>query len=387
MKMRPFNVAHHIRGALAGVAFLLMIVPTRAQIMQVGESRLLLDKDSHESSARLSEEISATDSATELSGESRFRDEASRIGPDDLLDISVFEAPELNRTVRVSARGEISFNLVGAVKASGLTPQELETALQDQLRRRFMKDPHVGVFVHELESHSVSVVGAVKKSGVFQIRGAKTVIEMISMAEGLADDAGDTVLIMRGAGLPPPPVPGAYSSSQELEGLIYLAPAKALRRGNLNSPDLTSKENVEYVNVRDLMQSKNAALNLRVYPGDIVKVTTAGIVYVVGEVHKPGGFVLKNNQNISLLQALALAEGLTHTSATSHARIVRTDPKTGKREEIPANLSKILANKKMDPEMQPEDILFIPNSAAKSAFYRAAEAAISTATGVAIYKW
>ena len=118
-----------------------------------------------------------------------------------------------------------------------------------------------------------------------------------------------------------------------------------------------------------------------------MKVTSAGVVYVVGEVHKPGGFVLKNNQNISLLQALALAEGLTRTAAQHHARIVRTDSKTEQRVEIPVDLGKVLSSKAPDPELQPKDILFIPNSSAKSAFYRAAEAAVSTATGVAIYKW
>ena len=152
-------------------------------------------------------------------------------------------------------------------------------------------------------------------------------------------------------------------------------------------PSQGIKGEIDQVNLWELMESKNAALNLLVYPGDIVKVTTAGLVYVVGEVKKPGGFVLKNNQNISLLQALALAEGLTRTSATSQARIIRTDPKTGKRVEIPVNLGKILASKASDPGLQPKDIFFIPNSSAKSAFYRGAESAVSMATGVAIYKW
>jgi polysaccharide biosynthesis/export protein len=383
MRTNPFVVAPHIFRALPAIAFLLMILPANAQGKPAGDSRPLMAENDRQGFARQFETVSAE----KLVGVSSIRDEASRIGPDDLLDISVFEAPEMNRTLRVSANGEISFELLGAVKASGLTPQELEAVLQDQLRRTFMKDPHVGVFVHELESHSVSVVGAVKKSGVFQIRGTKTVIEMLSMAEGLADDAGDTVLIMRGAGLPATEIPGAYASSQEMEGVVYLTSSKAARSGNVGPLEQTRKGKIEQLNLKNLLESKDAALNIPVYPGDIVKVTTAGVVYVVGEVHKPGGFILKNNQNISLLQALALAEGLTHTSATSQARIVRTDPKTGKRVEIPANLGKILSNKKMDPELQPEDILFIPNSAAKSAFYRAAEAAISTATGVAIYKW
>src|ERR1700691_1380697 len=124
-----------------------------------------------------------------------------RIGPQDLLEISVFEAPELNRAVRVSASGEISIPLIGAVQASGLTPKALEFVLQELLRRTYMKDPHVSVFMKEMQSHPVSVFGAVKKPGVFQIDGPKSLVEILSMAEGLAEDAGDTVIVMRGAGL------------------------------------------------------------------------------------------------------------------------------------------------------------------------------------------
>jgi polysaccharide export outer membrane protein len=379
MKSNPFVVALRVFWAIPAIAFLAITVPAHAQGKPAGDNRQLMAENSKLGFARQFETVSAE----RLTGGSTLRDEASRIGPDDLLDISVFEAPEMNRTLRVSANGEISFELLGPVRASGLTPLELETVLQDQLRHKFMRDPHVGVFVRELESHSVSVVGAVKKSGVFQIRGSKTVIEMLSLAGGLADDAGDTVLIMRGAGLSAPDVASEYAASQETEGVVLLTSSKAA----LGPQEQISKEKIEQVNLKNLLQSKDAALNVPVYPGDIVKVTTAGVVYVVGEVHKPGGFILKNNQNISLLQALALAEGLTHTSAASQARIVRTDTKTGKRVEISANLGKILSNKKIDPELQPEDILFIPNSAAKSAFYRAAESAVSVATGVAIYKW
>jgi polysaccharide export outer membrane protein len=149
----------------------------------------------------------------------------------------------------------------------------------------------------------------------------------------------------------------------------------------------SSNGEIEQVNLWELMESKNDALNLPVHPGDIVKVTSAGLVYVVGEVKKPGGFVLKNNQAISLLQALALAEGLTRTSAAGRARIIRTDQQTGRRVEIPVNVGKILANKAPDPGLQPKDIFFVPNSSAKSAIYRASESAVSVATGVAIYKW
>ena len=288
----------------------------------------------------------------------------SRLGPDDLLQITVFEAPEMNRTLRVSANGEISLQLLGTVKAAGLTPRELELVLQELLRRSYMKDPHVGVFVQELQSHPVSVVGAVKKPDVFQIRGTKTVIEMLSMAEGLADDAGDTVRIMRGAGLADGGKSGT-SPRQQVE---------KLNTGDSADPIAQEgKAEIVKVNIKDLLESADPTLNVGVHPGDIVKVTRAGIVYVVGEVQKPGGFVLTNNENISVLQALALAQGLTRTSAKAQARIIRTDPGTGKRTEIPMDLGKILASKAPDPTLQPNDIVFVPNNSAKSAFYHGTE--------------
>jgi polysaccharide export outer membrane protein len=311
----------------------------------------------------------------------------SRIGPDDLLEITVFEAPELNRTLRVSANGEISLQLLGPVRAGGLTPQQLESVLQELLRRTYIKDPHVGVFVRELQSHPVSVVGAVKKPGVFQIRGTKTVLELLSMAEGLADDAGDTVLVMRGASFPGSSGKGnAEQEPQKGETVPLETVDEALASGPARLPQQEREGEIVEVNLKSLLESVDPAFNIPVHPGDIVKVTRAGIVYVVGEVKKPGGFVLKSNENISVLQALALAEGLTRTSSKSQARIIRTDQSTDKRIEIPVDLGKILASKAPEPLLQPKDIIFVPDSSAKSAFYRGAEAVLSTATGVVIYR-
>jgi polysaccharide biosynthesis/export protein len=347
------------RRILPGIVFLFMAAGVCAQAGPATQNH----SPAHGEYKQISSRTVKAVPAAEANALAEIRNDESRIGPGDLLDISVFEAPEMNRTLRVSANGEISMELLGAVKASGLTPSELESVLREQLRRTYMKDPHVGVFVRELESHPVSVIGAVRKPGVFQIRGAKTVIELLSMAGGPADDAGDTVLIMRGGAFPGP------------------------NQARVQEDARARDDKVEQVNLSELMESRNGALNLQVFPGDIVKVSTTGLVYVVGEVKRPGGFPLKNNQSVSLLQALALAEGLTRTSASSRARIVRTDLKTGKRIEIPVNLSKILANKAADPGLLPADILFVPNSSAKSALYRGAQSAVSVATGVAIYKW
>src|SRR4029077_4376167 len=369
--------------AILGVAFFLLASPALAQNVPSASSHSSPPVQSSRGDNPRKQLTSESPAAATTELQAR----ESRIGPDDLLNISVFEAPEMNCAVRVSARGLISLPLLGAVHADGLTPRELESVLEALLRRTYMKAPHVGVFVQESQSHSVSVVGAVKMPGVFQIRGTKSVIEVLSMAEGLADDAGDTLLLMHNT---------RYEEAEDIDGRdstpagIASAPAfhEVFENFNRLQPS-TPKEKgkLEEINLKKLLESDGSALNVQVRPGDIVKVSRAGIVYVVGEVRKPGGFVLQNNENISVLQALALAEGTTHTSAISRARIIRTDSATGKRTEIPMNLGQILSGRKPDTMLQPRDVVFVPNSAAKSVLYRGSEAALQTATGAAIYRW
>jgi polysaccharide biosynthesis/export protein len=308
-----------------------------------------------------------------------------RIGAHDVIEVNVFEAPELNRSLRVSAGGEISVPLVGGVEAAGLTAREVEGVLEERLRE-FIKDPHVGVSVSAIESHPVSVVGAVKKPGVFQLRGPKTVLEMLSLAEGLADDAGDDVLVMRGAGLRQ----GATPTNEANEPNAAHSPASSevapLPNAGAGNDDPNEKDTVK-VNLKKVLDSGDPRYNVAVYPGDIVKVPRAGIVYVVGGVNKPGGFVMKSNEKMSVLKAVALAEGLTRTSSKGRARIIRTDEGTGERSEVAINLGKILGGKAPDPALKSADIVFVPDSATKGALYRGSEAALQTAVGVAIWRW
>lgn len=292
-----------------------------------------------------------------------------RIGFDDVLDVNIFEAPELNREVRVSSAGQISLPLLDSVHVAGLTPREAELVLQELLRRKYMKDPHVGVFVREMQSHPVSVLGAVRRPGVFQVRGSKTLLEILSLAEGLADDAGESVIIMRGAGLQNP---------------AGSAPEETVPGQNENN---SQAADVVQVSLKNLLDSSDARQNPLVNPGDIVKVLRAGIVYVVGEVQRPGGFTMKSNEQMSVLQVIALSGGLTRTASKSAARIIRTDEQSGEREQTQINLSKILAGKAADPMLQAKDIVFVPNSASKTTFSRGFEAAAQTLTGLLIFHW
>ncbi len=340
-----------------------------------------------------------------VSGESPIAPPSDyRIGADDLLDISVLEASELDRAPRVSASGQISLAVVGTVRAAGLTTQELSAVIEEILRRNYIKNPHVTVQVREMQSHSVSVFGAVRKPGVFQIRGPKSVIELLSMAEGLGDDAGDTVIVDRhdeirgfwsakAAGLPvqeTTPSLGAVADGGFNDTAVsrtdQWSQSSGTRSGGNSAAEPGSSETVE-IDLKKLLDSGDASLNVEVYPGDVVKVTRAELVYVVGEVAKPGGFQLKSNENISVLQAVALAQGLTHTSAAAHSKIIRTDPATGQRQEIPIDLKKVLAGKVADPMLTARDIVFVPNSVGRTAMYRSLDAMISVGTGLAVYRW
>jgi polysaccharide export outer membrane protein len=312
------------------------------------------------------------------------------IGSEDVLDINVFEAPEMNRDVRVSASGEISLPLLGAVAAGGFTPRELETSLEELLHQKYMKDPHVSVFVRDMQSHPVSVMGAVRKPGIFQIRGNKTLLEILSLAEGLADDAGEGVIILRRAGQKN----GPEIFSANASGLAESSPVMRVQDfgepGVMDTgPDKAGavSQEVVRVNLKDLLDSTDPRHNPAVYPGDIVKVSRAGIVYVVGAVQRPGGFAMKTNEKISVLQAIALSEGLTRTAAKGGARIIRTNEQNGARTETPMDLGKILSGKSPDPMLGARDIVFVPDSATKATFTRGLEVATQTLTGLLIFHW
>ncbi|HKV42755.1 MAG TPA: polysaccharide biosynthesis/export family protein [Blastocatellia bacterium] len=330
---------------------------------------------------QLLQKIDATDSGSASASQDY------RIGSEDLLNISVYGAPDLSGKTRVAADGSISLPLLGTVQAAGLTSNQLKGVLEELLHRTYMKDPHVSIVVEEMESHSVSVFGAVEKPGVFQIRGPKSLVEVLSMAEGLANDAGDTVIVMRHddaatltSAVADYPGPEAGVGQRPLGGIAQ--PKASL----VKSDPAPASKSIE-INLKNLLDTGDSRYDVLVYPGDVVKVTRAGVVYVIGEVNKPGGYLLKTNENISVLQAIALAEGETHTAAGKHARIIRTEGATGARTEIPINLNSILAGRAPDPLLHAKDIIFVPNNTGKAALYHGTEGILSTLGGAAIYRW
>ena len=284
------------------------------------------------------------------------------IGPEDVLDIDVFNVPELSKTVRVGNDGTISLALLGHVPAAGLTTSQLRAQLESKWSQTYLENPQVSVFVKEFHAQPVSLIGAVEKPGLYQLTGPRTLIEMLSMAGGLAKrssaPAGRTVYVTRKEG---------FGDLQLVEGM-----------------ELVALDKVE-INLQRLLYSREAALNIEIKPLDIISVSKADVVYVVGEVRRPGGFVLEDRERITVLQALAMAEGLSGTAARGSARIIRRS-QDGSRTEIPVNLSKVLKGKSQDVELAANDILFVPTSSGKAAVKRGAEAAIGTISGLLIYR-
>jgi polysaccharide export outer membrane protein len=283
------------------------------------------------------------------------------IGPEDLLDVEVFNVPELTKTVRVTNDGIISLPLLGRLQAAGLTTAELRKKLEAKWAETYLENPQVTVFVREFRARPVSVIGAVDKPGLYYLAASRTLIEVLSMAGGLAkrmnDAPGRAVLVTRRVG---------FGDQQLVDGMSLLAPDKL------------------EINLRKLLYSHEDALNIDIKPFDTVSVTRADIVYVVGEVRKPGGFVLQDQEKLTVLQALALAEGLTGIAARRSAKIIHRS-EDGSRTEVPVNLSKVLKGKSQDLELAANDILFVPGSSGKAAAKRGAEAAIGTISGLLVY--
>jgi len=284
------------------------------------------------------------------------------IGPEDILEIDVFGVPELTKVVRVASDGTISLALLGRVQAAGYTAQQFQRVLESLYGKKYLENPQITVSVREYRSQPVSIIGAVEKPGVYQIEAPRTLVEMLSMAGGLTrrntSPAGRTVVITR---------KGGFGELPPAEGLQRLA-----------------NDKIE-INLQRLLYAQDEVLNIEIKPFDIISVARADIVYVVGGVKKPGGFVLEDRDKVTIIQALAMAEGFERTAAPKRSRIIRTAP-DGSRTEIPVDISRILKQQSQDLELAANDILYVPDSMTKAALMRGAEAVLGTISGLLVYR-
>jgi polysaccharide biosynthesis/export protein len=297
----------------------------------------------------------------------------------DLLGIEVFDVPELTRDVRVSESGLISLPLLPVrVRAAGLTAFQLQDKLAELLMvNGFVSSPQVTVSVKEQHGQPITVVGAVRAPMVIQAVRQMTLLEVLSRAGGIADDAAGQILV----------TPAARPVSPESAETPDLA-AEAAEPSTAATPEpseLTESFTLR-VSLTDLLDTGDPKFNLVLHGGDVVSVPRAGIVYAVGAVERPGGFVMANDrQQLTVLKVLALAGGLTPTAKKKSAVIIRQSADSEQR-QVPVDLERILAFKGEDPVMSQSDILFVPTSGGKQAMGRVAQTALGLASGVALIR-
>jgi polysaccharide export outer membrane protein len=266
------------------------------------------------------------------------------IGAGDLIEVNLYGMPDFKTEVRVSSGGEISLPMLGTVVVSGLSVEQAASQIEHNLsQKRLFNDPHVTVFVKEYATQGISVLGEVQKPGIYPLLGERKLYDAISAAGGTTPKAGASVLITR-----------RNDPQHPLQVPLTTGAAKSMKD------------------------------NVAVEPGDTIVVSKAGVVYVVGDVHQPGGFVMENGNNITVLKAIALAQGTNPNAALDKARLIRKTPQGP--QDVPLSLKQIMAAKAPDPELLADDVVFVPNSAGKSAAKKGAETILQMATGIAIWR-
>jgi polysaccharide export outer membrane protein len=264
-----------------------------------------------------------------------------KLGAGDLIEVSVYNVPELSTKARVSNSGDVYLPLIDYVHVGDLTLEEAQTLIAKRLLDGgFVRSPHVTIFVDESSSQGVTVLGEVSKPGIYPNLGDHKLYEIVSEAGGFTQSAAKRVSIIR------------RNQPQPL---------------NVTLPK----------NLADDLSS-----NVDIMPGDTINVPRAPVIYVVGDVGRPSG-LLVDNGSLTVLQALALAGGTNRTAKMGGVRIIRKGPTGMTETQVP--LKKMLEAKAPDIQLQADDILFIPVSGGRLMAARTLEAAMSMATSVSIY--
>ena len=248
-----------------------------------------------------------------------------KIGPQDLLEISVFGLDELNKTVRVSETGNITLPLLGEIAIGGLTKNELELKLQDMLRKDYLQNPQVTIFIREYQSGRVSILGAVGTPGVYELVGNQTLLQVIALAGSLTDEAGDEIIILR------------------------------------KQPD--GKDQSVRISIDELMRMGDASLNIPLQSDDIITVPPDRevTIFVYGRVNKPGAIKVRRSKIPTLQRAIAQAGGFAEGASKGGVILTR---KSGEEKEIrtKVNVKDIINGKREDIQLQENDVIYVPES-------------------------
>jgi polysaccharide export outer membrane protein len=285
------------------------------------------------------------------------------LGPEDVVEINVFDVPELSKfDAQVANDGTVSIPLIGAVRAAGLTQHQLRDELANKLGKKYLNNPQVTLYIKSFMSRPVSVVGSVAKPGQYYLTGRRTLVDVIAMAGGLASigaQAGKYVYIERKEG---------FQDLPQVDGLVQTAPDKVS------------------VELHKLLYSQDSGLNLEIRPFDVVTVSRAGIVYLVGAFVRPGGYVLENKDSMTAMEGIALAQGIGGNARTSQGMIIHRSLSGVVNSEIPIDVKKLMHGKIPDVTLADNDIFYLPNSTAKGVTKGAVGNVMGILTGIAIYR-
>jgi len=298
------------------------------------------------------------------------------IGAGDLLSIEVFDVPELSRDVRVNETGFVAIPLIPVkVQAGGLTQFQFQDKLAELLQiNGLVTHPQVTVTVKEQHSQPITVIGSVRTPLTIQAVHQMDLLQVLSQAGGIAEDAGSKILITR-----------KTHAAEPVGNSRDSVPADTAKTAPTNPT--AAAENTITIDINDLLDSGDSKYNIPLFGGDVVTVPRAGVVYAVGAVQHPGGFVMQSDrQQLTVLKILSLAGGLTTTAKPGSAVILRQPSGSQQRQQVPVDVKKILALKSEDISLRQNDILYVPDSTGKHALRRSAEVAIAIATGVAIVR-
>ena len=262
-----------------------------------------------------------------------------QIGPSDVIEVKIEDAPELSGTWEVGADGAFPMGYLGMVKAAGKTAHELQKLIADGLRGDYLKDPRVNVTVKQINSRSFFIQGSVRNPGVYQVGGNPTLLELIPIAGGLAENHGSTAFIIRKI---------KASNNGEAAGAA--------------EGEEQPKYELLKVNIAGLLRG-DFRNNPFIKPGDIVNIPPTDVFFVAGEVNAPGSFPLK--EGTTLRQAISLAQGTSYKAATGRGVIFR-ESADGKRQEIAVDIGKVMSGKQEDIAIQANDTIIVPNSRLKS---------------------
>ena len=272
------------------------------------------------------------------SGRGIYRD--YKVGPEDLIEISVLEDEKLNKTVRVSSQGNISFPLLGILRVKGLTSNELEREIRDLLAEKYFQHPNVSVFIKEYRNQRISVIGAVERPGAYDVNGQKTILDLLSLAGGLKEDAGQLLFLMR------PPNPEEVPKKEKGKEAVEELPKTTI------------------IDLEELLIKGDLRLNVPLLHGDVINIPLSGKIFVGGEVRSPGGFSLRGKK-MTVSQAIASAGGLKGIANASETRIFRYSEKGSRKEILTVNVYDIQKGKSEDVCLNEYDVVFVPRSDTK----------------------